>query len=235
MATAIVWPHGRGNPFPFLGGDALSRVVSRVPRKRRPATTRSRLPILSDVARQAAVSLTTASRALDPDNSHPVSDRTRARVQAAATRLAYRPNPMARALRTRRVPTIAIVVHDVTDPYFAEVVRGATSAASSRGFLTVVCSSDRDPATELRYVEMLCLSRVSGVIFAGGGLEEAHYRSRMSDYARSIAHYGGAVVPPPPRSERWPGEGADNQAGARPVAEQLLSLCPVRVGMVTGT
>src|SRR5260370_8909229 len=103
-------PHGRGNPFPFLRDHALSRVVSRLPRKRRPATTRSKLPILSDVARQAAVSLTTASRALDPDNSHPVSNRTRARVQASATRLAYRLTPMARALRARHVPPLALSI-----------------------------------------------------------------------------------------------------------------------------
>jgi LacI family transcriptional regulator, galactose operon repressor len=200
---------------------------------RRPRAQR-RLPILSDVARQAEVSLTTASRALDTDNDHPVSERTRARVLAVATRLAYRPNPMARALRTRRVPTIAIVVHDVSDPYFAEIVRGATAAASSRGFLTIVCSSDRDPMTELRYVEMLCLSRVSGVIFAGGGLEEAHYRRRMSGYARSIAHYGGAIVALAPRSERWPAQVPANRTGARMVTEHLLELGHVRVAMISG-
>jgi LacI family transcriptional regulator len=192
------------------------------------------VPILSDVARQAAVSLTTASRALDPDSDHPVSEGTRARVQAAATRLAYRPNPMARALRTRRVPTIAIVVHDVSDPYFAEIVRGATAAASSRGFLTVVCSSDRDPMTELRYVEMLCLSRVSGVIFAGGGLDEPHYRRRMSGYARSITHYGGAIVALAPRSEHWPAEIVDNRSGARVVTEHLLGLGHERIAMISG-
>jgi len=192
------------------------------------------MPILSDVARQADVSLTTASRALDPDSDHPVSEQTRARVMAAATRLAYTPNPMARALRTRRVPTIAIVVHDVADPYFAEIVRGATAAASARGFLTVVCSSERDPQTELRYVEMLCLSRVSGVIFAGGGLEEANYRRRMSGYARSIAHYGGAIVALAPRSERWPAEVPDNRAGARLVTEHLLALGHVRIAMISG-
>ena len=155
-------------------------------------------------------------------------------MQAAAARLAYRPNPMARALRTRRVPTIAIVVHDVSDPYFAEIVRGATAAASSRGFLTVVCSSDRDPMTELRYVEMLCLSRVSGVIFAGGGLDEPHYRRRMSGYARSIAHYGGAIVALAPRSERWPAEVADNRNGARLVTEHLLGLGHGRIAMISG-
>ena len=209
-----------------MAGDrsATSRTPRRAPR----------LPILSDVARQAAVSLTTASRALDPDNDHPVSDRTRARVLAAAARLAYQPNPMARALRTRRVPTIAIVVHDVTDPYFAEIVRGATAAASSRGFLTVVCSSDRDPLTELRYVEMLSLSRVSGVIFAGGGLEEARYRRRMRGYARSIAAYGGAIVALAPRSERWPAEVPANRTGARLVTDHLLSLGHARIAMISG-
>ena len=193
-----------------------------------------RLPILSDVAEEAAVSLTTASRALDPDNDHPVSDRTRARVVAAATRLDYRPNPMARALRTRRVPTIAVVVHDVSDPYFAEIVRGATAAASARGFLTVVCSSDRDPATELRYVEMLCLSRVSGVLFAGGGLDEPNYRQQMTAYARSIAHYGGAIVALAPRSDKWPAEVPANRAGAGLVTRHLLSLGHVRIAMVSG-
>ena len=192
------------------------------------------MPVLSDVAKHAAVSLTTASRALDPDNDHPVNASTRARVQAAAVRLSYRPNPMARALRTKRVPTIAIVVHDVSDPYFAEVVKGATRAASAKGFLTVVCSSDRDPSTELRYVEMLCLSRASGVIFAGGGLDAAHYRRAMSGYARSIADYGGAIVALAPRSERWPSELPDNRKGARLVTEHLLALGHVGIAMIGG-
>jgi LacI family transcriptional regulator len=141
---------------------------------------------------------------------------------------------MARALRTRRVPTIAIVVHDVSDPYFAEIVRGATRAASAKGFLTVVCSSDRDPATELRYVEMLSLSRVSGVIFAGGGLEEPNYRRAMRDHARSIAHYGGAIVALAPRAEQWPSELVDNRSGAYLVTQHLLSLGHTAVAMISG-
>jgi LacI family transcriptional regulator len=132
------------------------------------------------------------------------------------------------------VPTIAIVVHDVSDPYFAEIVRGATKAASARGFLTVVCSSDRDPVTELRYVEMLCLSRASGVIFAGGGIEEAQYRRAMSGYARNIADYGGAIVALAPRAERWASELPDNQRGARLVTEHLLALGHVGIAMIGG-
>lgn len=201
---------------------------------RRVVSSALRLTTLSDVAQHANVSLATASRALNPDSDHSVNAGTRARVLAAATRLSYRPNPMARALRTRRVPTIAIVVHDVSDPYFAEIVRGATGAASAKGFLTVVCSSDRDPATELRYVEMLCLSRVSGVIFAGGGLEEANYRRTMRGYARSIADYGGAIVALAPRAEQWPAELPDNRNGARMVTEHLLTLGHTAITMISG-
>jgi len=210
------------------------RRASTKPAARGAAGKSPRLPVLIDVARHADVSLTTASRALDPNSDHPVNVRTRARVQAAAARLSYQPNPMARALRTRQVPTIAIVVHDVTDPYFAEIVRGATGAASAKGLLTVVCSSDRDPMTELRYVEMLSLSRVSGVILAGGGLDEPHYRRAMSRYARSIAAYGGALVALAPRRERWPAELPDNRGGARMVTEHLLSLGHVRIAMISG-
>jgi len=86
----------------------------------------------------------------------------------------------------------------------------------------------------LRYVEMLSLSRVSGVIFAGGGLDEEHYRRRMGSYARSIAHYGGAIVALAPRSERWPAEMPDNRAGARLVTQHLLTLGHVRIAMISG-
>jgi LacI family transcriptional regulator len=98
----------------------------------------------------------------------------------------------------------------------------------------VVCSSDRDPATELRYLEMLCLSRVSGVIFAGGGLEEPQYRRAMSEYAQSIADYGGAIVALQPRAERWPSEVPDNRTGARLATEHLLALGHVGVAMISG-
>lgn len=198
------------------------------------AAVAPRPPILSDVAAAAHVSITTASRALDPNSDHPVKTRTRELVQAAAARLAYHPNPMARALRARRSPTIAVVVHDVSDPYFAEIVRGATHAAATHGFLTVVCNSDRDPATELRYVQMLCLSRVAGVLFAGGGLEEPAYRRELRGYTRSIDEYGGAIVALAPRAEPWAAEIPDNRGGAQVITEHLLSLGHRSIAMIGG-
>ena len=186
------------------------------------------------MARVADVSVTTASRALDPHSKHPVSAPTRARVAAAAGRLGYRPNPMARALRRRRAPAIAIVVHDIADPYFAEIVRGANAAASARGLLTFVCSSDRDPATELRYAELLRENRVAGVIFAGGGLDEPRYRRQVGAWARDVEHYGGAVVALAPRPERWAAELPDNRLGAELATRHLVALGHRSVAMISG-
>ena len=198
------------------------------------AAQKKLIPILSDVARRARVSSTTASRVLNPDSQHPVKDATRRRVVRVAASLGYRPNPMARALRTQRQPTIAILVHDVTDLYFAEIVRGATIAASRSGFLTIVCSSSRDPDTELQYLEMLSLSRVAGVIFAGGGLEDEAYQRAVRVHASNIRGYGGVLVALAPRADRWPSELCDNEGGARLATEHLLELGHRDIALISG-
>ena len=198
------------------------------------AAQKKLIPILSDVARRARVSSTTASRVLNPDSQHPVKEATRRRVVRVAASLGYRPNPMARALRTQRQPTIAILVHDVTDLYFAEIVRGATIAASRSGFLTIVCSSSRDPDTELQYLEMLSLSRVAGVIFAGGGLEDEAYQRAVRVHASNIRGYGGVLVALAPRADRWPSELCDNEGGARLATEHLLELGHRDIALISG-
>lgn len=189
---------------------------------------------LTDVARLAGVSPATASRALNPDATHPVRDATRERVLKAAQQLAYQPNPMARGLRARRLPTIAILVHDMTDPYFAEIVRGAAEEAYRHGYLTFVGSSDRDPDKELRYVEMLRLSRVSAILFGGGELEARGYRSALRRLAAGIHEYGGVVVALAPRRERWPTEVTDNRLGALLMTDHLIQLGHRRIAFLAG-
>src|SRR5439155_8332322 len=75
------------------------------------AAQKKLIPILSDVARRAGVSSTTASRVLNPDSQHPVKEATRRRVVRVAASIGYRTNPMARALRTQRQPTSPILGH----------------------------------------------------------------------------------------------------------------------------
>jgi LacI family transcriptional regulator len=189
---------------------------------------------LSDVSRQAGVSLSTASRALDPEATHPVNKDTRKRVVEAATRLDYRPNPMAQGLRARRLKTIAVIVHEILDPYFAEIVRGAAAEAAAHGYLTFVCSSQRDPARESSYVDMLRRSRVAAVLFAAGELDDRRARAEIASQVAAIHRYGGAVVALAPRVERWPTEVTDNVGGARLAAEHLIELGHRRIAFIAG-
>jgi LacI family transcriptional regulator len=198
-----------------------------LPERRRP-------PSLADVARGARVSLATASRSLDPASTHPISEATRRRVHEVAARLGYRPNPMARGLRTQRLWTLAVVVHDISDPYFSEVVRGASAAASEAGLPTMVCSSEQTPGIELKNIAMLRQTRVAAVLFAGSGLADTNHERKIAALAREIDSYGGTVVALSPRSERWPAEVCDNRGGAAAAARHLLELGHREIAIVTG-
>lgn len=178
--------------------------------------------------------MSTASRALDPDATHPVRLETRQRVVEAATRLDYRPNPMAQGLRARRLPTIAVIVHNILDPYFAEIVRGATAEAAAQGYLTFVCNSERDADAETRYVGMLRRSRVAALLFAGGEIADGRARHDIAAEVAAIRRYGGAVVALAPRKDKWPTEVTDNPGGASLATEHLIGLGHRRIAFIAG-
>ena len=117
---------------------------------------------IKEVARRAGVSLGTVSNVLNrPDV---VSESTRLRVLAAIQELGYIRNDSARQLRAGRSRTIAIVVLDVANPFFTDVVRGAEAAAEAAGAVVVVCNSGEDAARERRHLDLLEEQRVRGVL-----------------------------------------------------------------------
>ena len=97
---------------------------------------------ITDVARLADVSPTTVSRVLN--GGYPVSTAARTRVEHAVRELSYVRNAHARALRAAATGLIGVIIHDVADPYFAEIVAGIQEAAAGRR-LVVLCNSRRDP------------------------------------------------------------------------------------------
>lgn len=123
-------------------------------------------PTIGDVARRAGVSKATASRALGPSRDR-VSETLTMRVRAAAAELGYVRNRNARALARRQSDTIGLIVHDVSDPYFAEIARGVLAAAEAEDRLVVICNTYRDPEREARYVAELRAQRVAAVLMAG--------------------------------------------------------------------
>ncbi len=103
---------------------------------------------LSDVAERAGVSAGSVSRVL---NGHPgVGEGIRERVLAAAAELGYRPDPAARALRSRRSPQVALVVPDITNPFFAELARELERGCARRGLQLTLRDSAESPGTEAR-------------------------------------------------------------------------------------
>lgn len=119
---------------------------------------------IRDVARRAGVSPVTVSRVIN--NAGPVSDETRSKVEAAIEELNYVPNIMARSLRSRRTDTLALVITDVTNPFWTTVARGVEDKAVENGFSVILCNSDEDPEKLENYVQLLIQRRVDGVVIA---------------------------------------------------------------------
>jgi LacI family transcriptional regulator len=191
-------------------------------------------PSLQEVARRSGVSVATASRVLNPDNNHPVSQELRERVLASAAEYNYAVNALARGLKIRRTRTVAIIVHDIRDPYFNECARGIADAADPAGYLAVVCNSDRDPGRELRYVQLAYEQRVSGVLFVGSGFQDRGYRREMKRKVDALRDYGAHAVALSPRHDRLPAEVPDNVGGARSATEHLIGLGHERIAYING-
>lgn len=125
-----------------------------------------RKPTLKDVAEAAGVHSATVSRALDPGKRHEVHPDTARRVLKAAESLGYRPNPIARSLKTARSNTVGLLVPDLCNPLFPPIVRGADEVLFDRGYSALIASTDNDAAREQRLVNSLVGRQVNGLIVA---------------------------------------------------------------------
>ena len=117
---------------------------------------------LTDVAREAEVSVATVSRALN--NNETVDPRLAARVRAAAQKLGYRPNHLARNLRRQRTNLWLLIISDIENAFFTSVARGVEDAAVANEFSVALCNADEDEHKEARYVELAVAEQAAGVI-----------------------------------------------------------------------
>ncbi|KQP65319.1 LacI family DNA-binding transcriptional regulator [Nocardioides sp. Leaf285] len=124
---------------------------------------------ITDVAREAGVAASTVSRSFT--NPGRVNHRTRAHVLEVAERLGYAPDPTAQALESGRRGTVALVVPDITNPYFAGVIKGAERAATAAGTTLVISDSQESAATEEQLVRRLGPA-VDGFVLAASRLPD---------------------------------------------------------------
>jgi LacI family transcriptional regulator len=188
---------------------------------------------ITEVAKFAGVSAATASRVVSASD-YPVSAATRERVLEAARTLDYVPNALARGLLKSRVPVVAVMVHDITDPYFAEIVRGVEDAASVAGFLVITCSAERDAERERSYVRLLRSIRAAAVIFAGSGLDDPTVTEEIDRHLAAMRADGAAIVHLSPHALGEPDVGVDNAAGIAAMIAALVALGHRRIAFLAG-
>ncbi|MBE1878729.1 LacI family DNA-binding transcriptional regulator [Myceligenerans pegani] len=145
---------------------------------------------LSRVAREAGVSLATASRAINGSATRTVRPELRDRVMAAARRLGYVPDPSAQAMARGRTAALGLVVHDIADPYFSAIASGVTRAAEAEGLIVTLASTQLRPERERAFVELVRRQRGRAVILAG---------------SRMVSDDGAGAPAPDTESERVAG------------------------------
>jgi LacI family transcriptional regulator len=185
----------------------------------RPATLR-------DVAAAAGVHPATASRALNPGTRLLVSEETARRVTEVAERLGYRPNPVARSLRTRRSHTIGVLIPDLNNPLFPPIVRGLEDRLAEHGYVALIGNTDADLARERMVFDQMRARHVDGFVLATATLH-----SPILDEA---AEANLPVVLMNRMAEGYPfsSVSVDNEQGVRAAVAHLVSLGHTRIGHI---
>ena len=184
------------------------------------------MPTLVEVARRAGVAPMTVSRVVN--DSGPVSDDVRARVEKAIAETGYVPNAVARSLRSSRTHTLAIVVPDLTNPFFTTIASGAQSAAADAGLMLIVANTDERPDEEERALGMLLQRRVDGILLVAAG-DGAEAIRRAAAQGTPVVAVDRRVRGPRPDSVR-----ADSRGGAAALGRLLVSLGHRRMVVLAG-
>ncbi len=183
---------------------------------------------LKDVAALAGVHPATASRALNPETRLLVSEETAARILAAATSLGYRPNPVARSLRTRRSHTVGVLIPDLNNPLFPPIVRGIEDRLAADGYVALIGNTDSDDERERLVFELMRARHVDGFVFA-----TAHLRSPLLAEA-AAAELPVVLVNRYAEGYGFPSVSVDNERGIAMAVAHLVSLGHRRIAHIAG-
>jgi LacI family transcriptional regulator len=125
------------------------------------------MPTVHDVAKRAGVAPITVSRVIN--NSGYISEATRTRVETIIKEIGYVPNTLARGLRSKRTNTLALVVTDITNPYFTLMARGVEDVAGASNYTVIYCNTDESETKEDKYANILAQRQVDGVLLVPAG------------------------------------------------------------------
>lgn len=183
---------------------------------------------LRDVALEAGVHPGTVSRALNEETRALVNDQTAARILRAAEQLGYRPNPLARGLRTKRSYTIGVLVPDLTNPLFPPIVRGIEERLDERGYTPLIANTDNSPARERTAVAAMLARHVDGLIAA-----TAHRGNELLDEVPD-PEMPVVLVNRSTDDRSLPAVTVDDRLGIHLAVEHLVSLGHRRIAHIAG-
>jgi len=181
---------------------------------------------ISDVARRAKVSRSTVSRVLN-NQMHHVRDETRRAVLEAARELDYKPNSIARSLKTKRSHCIGVITDDIDTPFLPSMLKAIEQYAFSRGYSSLVCNTGYESDRQKAYVEMLAQRQVDGIIFAASFVYSYTYElinpglPIVYAYSHSPHEKKNSVLP-------------DDVHAAEQVVDHLVGLGHRRIGYING-
>ena len=185
-----------------------------------------RQPTVADVATRAGVSIGTVSHVLSGKRN--VAPATRKRTLDAIDELGYRPNRAARSLMLQRTETLGMVVPDMANPFFGELMRGVELAAREWNYAVLFGNTDHDPKTELSNVRALLERNVDGLLITVAAAS-AHFIDLLPENVPVIA------VDRLPEDWHSPAVVSDNRLGLDLAVGHLMELGHKRIGFVRGS
>lgn len=183
-------------------------------------------PTLHDVATRAGVSKSLVSLALS--GSPRVSDDSRARIESAAAELGYRPNAAARSLKVRRSQTIGVLILDLHNPVFAEILDGVQIEVRKRGYSTMLISGGVDPDIERAEIDTLLRFQIEGLILISHRLPAEALRAIATEVPTVIVTRDDIAV------DTMDTVSNDDVAGARLAVDHLVYLGHTHITHLSG-
>jgi LacI family transcriptional regulator len=183
---------------------------------------------IREVARLAQVHPGTVSRALNEQTRVLVNQETAERVLRAAKQLGYRPNPIARGLKTNRSYTVGVLIPDLTNPLFPPIMRGIEDRLGDAGYTSLIVNTDNDPERERSQMEAMRARQVDGFIAA---------TARLDIELLAEAAAGGAPLVLVNRSledASVPAVTVNDRRGIGMAVEHVVRLGHERIGHVAG-
>lgn len=180
-----------------------------------------------DVAKKAGVSKTSVSRYLNGKNPGHMSEKTKERIVQAIKELDYQPNSIARSLKQKSTNVIGLVVNDMSNLFFLEMIRGIETELKNSGYNLLVCNSDMNIEMELECLKMLEKRQIDGVILVGMNMPVSHIEKLETDFPIVLM-------------EREPGKTnldsvqIDNKVGAYAAVQHLIERGHTRIAHIAG-